>query len=66
MIWKRNNGVGRGRGRGGGQGGRGRRSQNTCRIDFSAIVGVLTSKERKGDIEGGLCFTCHKKGHRLF
>jgi hypothetical protein len=37
-IWKRNNGAGRGRGRGGGQGGRGRPSQNTRRIDFSAIA----------------------------
>jgi hypothetical protein len=43
-IWKRDNGAGFGigRGRGGGCGGRGRTSSNTCRIDFSAIVGALT------------------------
>jgi hypothetical protein len=64
-IWKRN-GAGRGRGRGGGKGGRGRPSQNTGRIDFSAIANTLTSKERTRHIEEGLCFKCHKKGHRLF
>jgi hypothetical protein len=47
---------GRGRERGGGQGGRGRPSQNTCRIDFSAIASALTSEERKRHIEEGLCF----------
>jgi hypothetical protein len=26
----------------------------------------LTSEERKMHIEEGLCFKCHKKGHRLF
>jgi hypothetical protein len=50
-IWKRNNGASRGRGRGGGQGGRGRPSQNTCRIDFSAIANALSSEERKRHIE---------------
>jgi hypothetical protein len=65
-IWKRNNVDGRGRGRGGGQGGRGRPSQNTNRIDFSAIDGALTSDERKRHIEEVLCFKCHKKGRRLF
>jgi hypothetical protein len=65
-IWKRNNGAGRGRGRGGGQGGRGRPSKNTRRIDFSAIARALTLEERKRHIEEGLCFKCHKKGHRLF
>jgi hypothetical protein len=25
----------------------------------------LTSEERKRHIEEGLCFKCHKKGHRL-
>jgi hypothetical protein len=68
-IWKRNDG-GRGRGRGGGQGdnggGRGRRFANSGRIDFSAIANALTSEERKKYIEEGLCFKCHKKGHRLF
>jgi hypothetical protein len=26
----------------------------------------LTREERKKHIEEGLCFKCHKKGHRLF
>jgi hypothetical protein len=26
----------------------------------------LTSEERKRHIEEGLCFKCHKKGHRPF
>jgi hypothetical protein len=26
----------------------------------------LTPEERKKHIEEGLCFNCHKKGHRLF
>jgi hypothetical protein len=26
----------------------------------------LTFEERKKHIEEGLCFQCHKKGHRLF
>jgi hypothetical protein len=26
----------------------------------------LTHGERKKHIEEGLCFKCHKKGHRLF
>jgi hypothetical protein len=26
----------------------------------------LTPKERKKHIEEGLCFKCHKKGHRMF
>jgi hypothetical protein len=26
----------------------------------------LTLEERKRHIEEGLCFKCHKKGHRLF
>jgi hypothetical protein len=55
-IWKRNNSVGRGRGSGGGQGGRGRPSQNTGRIDFSAIANALTFEERKRHIEEGLFF----------
>jgi hypothetical protein len=65
-IWKRSNGVGRDRGRGGGKGGRGRPSQNTSRFDFCAISGALTHEERKRHIDEGLCFKCHKKGHRLF
>jgi hypothetical protein len=64
-TWKRN-GACRVLGRGGGQGGRGRPSQNTGRINFSAIATALTSKERKRHIEEGLCLKCHKKGHRLF
>jgi hypothetical protein len=35
-------------------------------MDFGAIVGALTPKERKHPIEEGLCFKCHKKGRRLF
>jgi hypothetical protein len=68
MIWKRNYGSCRGRGRGGGQGGRSLPSQNTGRINFSAIAttNALTSEERKRHIEEGLSFKCHKKGHRLF
>jgi hypothetical protein len=26
----------------------------------------LTPEERKRHMEEGLCFKCHKKGHRLF
>jgi ADP-ribose pyrophosphatase YjhB (NUDIX family) len=67
-IWKRNGGGrGRGRGRGRNQGGdRGKPSSNSGRIDFSAIANALTHEERKKHIEEGLCFKCHKKGHRLF
>jgi hypothetical protein len=67
-IWKRNgSGRGRGRGRGGNQGGgRGQPSSNTGRIDFNAIANAMTSEERKRHMEEGLCFKCHKKGHRLF
>jgi hypothetical protein len=67
-IWERDNGVGfsRGRGRGGGRGGRGRTSPNIGRIDFNAIVGALTLEERTHHIQEGLCFKCHKTGHRLF
>jgi hypothetical protein len=65
-IWKRTCG-GRGRGRGGGQGGgRVRPSSNSGRIDFNAIANALTHEEGKRHIEEGLCFKCHKKGHRLF
>jgi ADP-ribose pyrophosphatase YjhB (NUDIX family) len=66
-IWERN-GSGRGRGRGGGQGcGRGRPSSNYGRNDFRAIANALTHEERKRHMEDeGLCFKCHKKGHRLF
>jgi hypothetical protein len=67
-IWKRNGGGrGRGRGRGGNQGGgRGRPSSNIGRLDFIAIANAMTSDERKRHMEEGLCFKCHKKGHRLF
>jgi hypothetical protein len=64
-IWKRNGG-GRGRGRVGGQGGGRGRPSNSSRIDFSAIAKALTSEERKRHMEEGLCFKCHKKGHRIF
>jgi hypothetical protein len=63
-IWKRN-GVGRGRGRGGGQGGRGRPSQNTGRVDFSAIANALTSEERKQHIEETL-FSVSQEGASAF
>jgi hypothetical protein len=26
----------------------------------------MTTEERKRHMEEGLCFKCHKKGHRLF
>jgi hypothetical protein len=67
-IWKRNGGGrGRGRGRGGNQGGgRGQPSSNSGRIDFTAIANAMTAEERKRHMEEGLCFKCHKKGHRLF
>jgi hypothetical protein len=67
-IWKRNGGArGRGRGPGGNQGGgRGQSSSSFGRIDFNAIANAQTPGERKKHIEEGLCFKCHKKGHRLF
>jgi hypothetical protein len=67
-IWKRNSGGrGRGRGRGDNQGGgRGRPSSDFGRIAFSAIANALPPEERKKHIEDGLCFKCHKKGHRLY
>jgi hypothetical protein len=67
-IWKRNSGGrGQSRGRGGNQGGgRGQPSSNFGRIDFNAIANVMTAEERKRHMEEGLCFKCHKKGHRLF
>jgi hypothetical protein len=67
-IWKRNGGGrSRGRGRGGNQGGsRGQPSSNSGRTDFSVMANALTHEERKRHIEEGLCFKCHKKGHRLF
>jgi hypothetical protein len=67
-IWKRNGGGrGRGRGRGGNNGGgRGQTSSNTGRVDFNTLANVLTLEERKRHMEEGLCFKCHKKGHRLF
>jgi hypothetical protein len=67
-IWKRMGGDrGRGRGRGGNQSGSsGRLSATSGRIDFGAIANALIHEERKKHIEEGLCFKCHKKGHRLF
>jgi hypothetical protein len=62
---QRGNGSGRGRGRGN-RVGRGQYSTNTDRVDFCAIAGVLTPNERKRHQEEGLCFKCHKEGHRLF
>jgi hypothetical protein len=66
--WLRGEGLrsGGGRGRGGGHGGSCRTFPNTSRIDFNAIAGALTSQERKRYNENGLCFKCHKKGHRVF
>jgi hypothetical protein len=43
--------------------GRGRPSSNSGRIDFA---NTPTREERMKHIEEGLCFKCHKKGHRLF
>jgi hypothetical protein len=67
-IFKRNGGGrGRRRGRGGNQGGgRGQISSNTGRIDFNAIANSMTPEKRMRHMEEGLCFKCHKKGHRLF
>jgi hypothetical protein len=67
-IWRRNGGGrGRGRGRGGNNGGdRGQTSSNTGRVDFNTLANAMTSEERKTHMEDGLCFKCHKKGHRLF
>jgi hypothetical protein len=67
-ILKRNgSGRGRSRGRGGNHdGGRGQPASNFSRIDFSAIANAMTPHEHKRHMEEGLCFKCHKKGHRLF
>jgi hypothetical protein len=73
-VWKRNKGGrgrGRGRGRGGGNnGGRGGnnggRGQTFGREDFNSIANAMTAEERKRHMDEGLCFKCHKKGHRLF
>jgi uncharacterized membrane protein YgcG len=74
-IWKRNRsgrGRGRGRGRGGGHnGGRGGgnnggRGQTFGRDDFNTLANAMTAEERKRHMDEGLCFKCHKKGHRLF
>jgi hypothetical protein len=64
-IWKHNGGGGRGRGANHG-GGRGQPSSNTARIDFNTLANAMTPQERKKHMEEGLCFKCHKKGHRLF
>jgi hypothetical protein len=67
-IWKRNGGGrGRGRGRGGNNGGdRGQPSTNPDRVDFKTLVDAMTLEERKKHMDEGLCFKCHKRGHRLF
>jgi ADP-ribose pyrophosphatase YjhB (NUDIX family) len=66
-IRKRNGGGrGRGHGRGGNGGGRGQSSSNTGRVDFNTLANSMTPEERKRHMEEGLCFKCHKKGHRLF
>jgi hypothetical protein len=63
-IWKRNKGGrGRGRGRGRGGGNNGGRGQTFGR---NTLAKAMTSEERKRHMEEGLCFKCHKKGHRLF
>jgi hypothetical protein len=53
-IWKRNGG------------GRGQTSSNTGRVDFNTLANAMTPEERKRHMEEGLCFKCHKKGHRMF
>ena len=67
-ILKRNGGGRcRGRGRGGNNGGgRGQTYSQTGRVDFNTLANALTLEERKRHMEEGLCFKCHKKGHRLF
>jgi hypothetical protein len=62
-IWKRNGGGrGRGRGRRGNNGGRG---QTYGRVDFKTLSDAMTTEERKKHMDEGLCFKCHKRGHRL-
>jgi uncharacterized membrane protein YgcG len=74
-IGKRNRssrGRGRGRGRGsgnnGGRGGgnNGGRGQTSGRDDFNTLAKAMTPEELKRHMDEGLCFKCHKKGHRLF
>jgi hypothetical protein len=67
-VWKRNGGGrGRGRGRGGNNGGdRGQPSTNPGRVDFKTLADAMTPEERKKHMNEGLCFKCHKRGHRLF
>jgi hypothetical protein len=66
-IWKHNRGGrGRGRGRGRGGGNNGGRGQTSGRDDFNTLAKAMTPEERKRHMEEGLCFKCHKKGHRLF
>jgi hypothetical protein len=66
-VWKRNKGGrGRGRGRGRGGGNNGGRGQTSGREDFNSLANAMTAEERKRHMDEGLCFKCHKKGHRLF
>jgi hypothetical protein len=36
------------------------------REDFNSLSNAMTAEERKRHMDEGLCFKCHKKGHRLF
>ena len=66
-MWKRNRGGrGRGRGRGRNGGNNGGRGQTFGRDDFNTLAKAMTHEERKRHMDEGLCFKCHKKGHRLF
>jgi hypothetical protein len=44
----------------------GGRGQTSSRVDFNTLANAMTHEERKRHMEEGLCFKCHKKGHRLF
>jgi hypothetical protein len=66
-IWKRNRGGrGRDRGRGRTRGNNGGRGQASGRDDFNTLSKAMTPEQRKRHMDEGLCFKCHKKGHRLF
>jgi CRISPR/Cas system-associated protein Cas7 (RAMP superfamily) len=41
-------------------------STNPGRVDFETLVDAMTLEERKKHMDEGLCFKCHKRGHRLF
>jgi cbb3-type cytochrome oxidase cytochrome c subunit len=40
--------------------------QTLAELISALLQNALTHEERKKHIEEGLCFKCHKKGHRMF